>query len=59
LTEWAALEFDPAVVRAFLSLAPLNELKSYATQQETEVISQETEEQKDTVNVASALSSEF
>jgi HD-GYP domain-containing protein (c-di-GMP phosphodiesterase class II) len=30
LTEWAAIEFDPHVVRAFLSLAPLSELKSYA-----------------------------
>jgi HD-GYP domain-containing protein (c-di-GMP phosphodiesterase class II) len=30
LTEWAGLEFDPQVVRAFLSLAHLNELKAYA-----------------------------
>lgn len=30
LMEWAGLEFDPAVVRACLSLAPLPELKSYA-----------------------------
>ncbi|HYO90508.1 MAG TPA: HD domain-containing phosphohydrolase [Pyrinomonadaceae bacterium] len=35
LTEWAGLEFDPRVVRAFLSLAPLGELKSYATMQES------------------------
>jgi HD-GYP domain-containing protein (c-di-GMP phosphodiesterase class II) len=40
LTEWAGLEFDPHVVRAFLSLAPLNELKSYAR---TENESQESE----------------
>lgn len=30
LTEWAGLEFDPRVVRAFLSLPPMPELKSYA-----------------------------
>src|SRR5215211_6719660 len=30
LVEWAGIEFDPRVVRAFLSLAPLGELKSYA-----------------------------
>jgi HD-GYP domain-containing protein (c-di-GMP phosphodiesterase class II) len=30
LTEWAGLEFDPRVVRAFLSLPQLPELKSYA-----------------------------
>lgn len=30
LTEWAGLEFDPRVVRAFLSLPPIPELKSYA-----------------------------
>ncbi|HEV7842631.1 MAG TPA: HD domain-containing phosphohydrolase [Pyrinomonadaceae bacterium] len=30
LAEWAGLEFDPQVVRAFLSLAPLSELKSHA-----------------------------
>lgn len=30
LAEWAGLEFDPAVVRGFLSLAHLSELKSYA-----------------------------
>jgi HD-GYP domain-containing protein (c-di-GMP phosphodiesterase class II) len=59
LTEWAGLEFDPAVVRAFLSLAPLNELKSYAIQQESEVRSQEPEENKAIVDVASALASDF
>jgi HD-GYP domain-containing protein (c-di-GMP phosphodiesterase class II) len=30
LTEWAGLEFDPRVVRAFLSLSAIPELKSYA-----------------------------
>jgi putative nucleotidyltransferase with HDIG domain len=30
LIEWAGLEFDPAVVKAFLTLEGLNELKSYA-----------------------------
>lgn len=30
LTEWAGLEFDPQVVRAFLSLRQIPELKSYA-----------------------------
>ena len=29
LIEWAGLEFDPRVVRALLSLEPINELKSY------------------------------
>jgi HD-GYP domain-containing protein (c-di-GMP phosphodiesterase class II) len=58
LTEWAALEFDPAVVRAFLSLAPLNELKSYAVKQEPEAWRQAPEERKDTVDVASALSAD-
>ena len=30
LTEWAGLEFDPRIVRAFLSLPAIPELKSYA-----------------------------
>lgn len=30
LTEWAALEFDPRVVQAFLSLQSIEELRSYA-----------------------------
>jgi HD-GYP domain-containing protein (c-di-GMP phosphodiesterase class II) len=29
LTEWAGLEFDPKIVKAFLSLENLDELKSY------------------------------
>ena len=40
LTEWAGLAYDPAVVRAFLSLAHLGELKSYA---QAEKESQESE----------------
>ena len=46
LAEWAGLEFDPQVVRAFLSLAPLSELKSYAVKQESEARSQEPEAKK-------------
>jgi HD-GYP domain-containing protein (c-di-GMP phosphodiesterase class II) len=44
LMEWAGLEFDPRVVRAFLSLQAIPELKSFAKPQESEVRSQETEE---------------
>lgn len=40
LTEWAGLEFDPRVVRAFLSLAHLGELKSFATRRELAAVSQ-------------------
>lgn len=32
LLQWAGLEFDPRVVRAFLSLEPTKELQSYARQ---------------------------
>lgn len=34
LAEWAGLEFDPHVVRAFLSLAALDELRSFAPESE-------------------------
>ncbi len=34
LTEWAGIEFDPAVVKAFLSLEGLPELESYAKKEE-------------------------
>jgi HD-GYP domain-containing protein (c-di-GMP phosphodiesterase class II) len=44
LTEWAGLEFDPHVVRAFLSLARLAELNSYATGTEQEAEIQSSEE---------------
>jgi HD-GYP domain-containing protein (c-di-GMP phosphodiesterase class II) len=44
LTNWAGLEFDPRVVRAFLALPQIPELNSYAKRQETEVRSQESEE---------------
>jgi HD-GYP domain-containing protein (c-di-GMP phosphodiesterase class II) len=46
LMEWAGLEFDPRVVRAFLSLHMIPELKSYAKAQESEARSEETEEVK-------------
>ena len=35
LEEWAGLEFDPRVVRAFLSLSAIPELRSYAKKQES------------------------
>ena len=35
LTEWAGLEFDPRVVRVFLSLSGLVELQSYAQSEES------------------------
>lgn len=35
LQEWAGLEFDPRVVRAFLSLPKIPELNSYARKQES------------------------
>ena len=44
LTNWAGLEFDPRVVRAFLALPQIPELNSYAKQQEAEVGRQESEE---------------
>ena len=44
LVNWAGLEFDPRVVRAFLALPQIPELNSYAKQQETEARSQEPEE---------------
>lgn len=51
LMDWSGLEFDPRVVRAFLSLGPLEELRSYAKEsQESEVRSPEskaTEEDSD------------
>jgi HD-GYP domain-containing protein (c-di-GMP phosphodiesterase class II) len=46
LMEWAGLEFDPRVVRAFLSLSSIPELKSYAKEQESESRSQEPEERQ-------------
>ena len=35
LREWAGIEFDPRVVRAFLSLHQFPELKSYAKKEES------------------------
>jgi HD-GYP domain-containing protein (c-di-GMP phosphodiesterase class II) len=58
LTQWAGLEFDPRVVRVFLSLPALPELKSYAQQQETGVRSQESEEKENQLQRFSALSSD-
>ena len=47
LTQWAGLEFDPRVVRAFLSLPAIPELKSYAkVSLESEVLSLESEEKE-------------
>lgn len=37
LTEWAGIEFDPAVVKVFLSLEGLPELKSYAQNSAEEI----------------------
>jgi HD-GYP domain-containing protein (c-di-GMP phosphodiesterase class II) len=34
LTEWAGIEFDPSVVKAFLTLEGLPELESYAKKEE-------------------------
>jgi HD-GYP domain-containing protein (c-di-GMP phosphodiesterase class II) len=44
LMQWAGLEFDPRVVRAFLALTSIPELNSYAKEQESEARSQEPEE---------------
>jgi HD-GYP domain-containing protein (c-di-GMP phosphodiesterase class II) len=47
LIDWAGLEFDPRIVRAFLSLGPLEELRSYAKEsQGSGVGSQEPTEEK-------------
>ena len=46
LVEWSGLEFDPRVVRAFLSLPVISELKSYAKAQDSEPVRQKTEEVK-------------
>jgi HD-GYP domain-containing protein (c-di-GMP phosphodiesterase class II) len=68
LIDWAGLEFDPRVVRAFLSLGPLEELRSYAKKEERSlesgvrslesgVVSPESEE-KPTLNSSSDSVSE-
>ncbi|MDT4969466.1 MAG: hypothetical protein QOJ64_4203 [Acidobacteriota bacterium] len=44
LTEWAGLEFDPQVVRAFLSLAAMPELGSYADLQKIRAANDEADE---------------
>ena len=43
LTEWAGIEFDPAVVKAFLSLENLTELESFAHKEENRFIEEEIE----------------
>lgn len=58
LKHWAGLEFDPHVVRAFLSLASLNELKAYAKTQEPEFIIENAEEKIINPDAVSALYSE-
>ncbi|HEV2800496.1 MAG TPA: HD domain-containing phosphohydrolase [Pyrinomonadaceae bacterium] len=45
LSEWAGLEFDPQVVRAFLTLKNLPALRSYATQKEDAPVSTTLEEE--------------
>lgn len=44
LIEWAGLEFDPRVVRAFLSLSPIPELGSYAELQKLKSEAEASEE---------------
>jgi HD-GYP domain-containing protein (c-di-GMP phosphodiesterase class II) len=58
LMEWAGLEFDPRVVRAFLALTAIPELNSYAKQQESEARSQEPEEKKELASALSLLDSD-
>src|SRR5438270_5972953 len=54
LQEWAGLEFDPRVVRAFLSMPRITELNSYAKEsQESEVESLESEAEKDSLLLTS------
>lgn len=56
LMEWAGLEFDPRVVRAFLSLSSISELDSYANQsQAVEGISQGAEIQAPALAADSGL----
>lgn len=56
LMEWAGLEFDPRVVRAFLSLSSIPELNSYAKKSlESEVLSQESETQAPALAADSGL----
>ena len=50
LTEWAGIEFDPAVVKMFLSLENLLELNSFAETAETENPSDERENQINDIN---------
>jgi HD-GYP domain-containing protein (c-di-GMP phosphodiesterase class II) len=55
LIDWAALEFDPRVIQALLSLGPLEELRSYAKESlESGIVSRESDEEK--ISSASAVS---
>lgn len=38
ITEWAGIEFDPQVVKIFLELERIEELKSFATENEAQVL---------------------
>lgn len=58
LMQWAGLEFDPRVVRAFLTLTAIPELNSYVKQQESESISQEPEEKKELASALPILTSD-
>jgi HD-GYP domain-containing protein (c-di-GMP phosphodiesterase class II) len=58
LMEWAGLEFDPRVVRAFLALTAIPELNSYAKQQQSEARSLEPEEKKELASALSTLTSD-
>lgn len=42
LVEWSGIEFDPKVVKAFLSLTDIPELRSYAEKEKEEFAGQET-----------------
>jgi len=42
LVEWSGIEFDPKVVKAFLSLADIPELQSYADKEKPQFAEQET-----------------
>jgi HD-GYP domain-containing protein (c-di-GMP phosphodiesterase class II) len=56
LTEWAGLEFDPRVLRAFLSLPAIPELKSYAKgSPESETLSLEPETSSQALASGSSL----
>jgi HD-GYP domain-containing protein (c-di-GMP phosphodiesterase class II) len=60
LTEWAGLEFDPRVVRAFLALPKIPELNSYAKQSlESEVWSLDSKDKNSSLALDSRLQTRF